>query len=201
MKVGFSKDKRDFMAEETFLSLACFSSSANKSLLNLILLGDICYWGGVLSFTKHRDCTLKTYMKTCKYSSGMTVPLPPDRAVQPCQNTGRGREVRQCPWGQNALPSSSQLFLSKAVLNLRMYSLTRTVVSHTVPNCAPDEWNCHHIGATNWNLIKQSTWMLSQPHERVMSMRMYFKILTISPQPEMQSFKVSFSASFWRLWT
>lgn len=117
MEIGFSKDKRDFMAEETFLSLACFCSSANKSLLNLILLGDICYRGGVLSFTKHRDCTFKTYMKICKYSSGMTFPLPPDRAVQPCQNTGRGREVRWCPWGQNVLPSSSQLFLSKAVLN------------------------------------------------------------------------------------
>lgn len=44
-------------------------------------------------------------------------PLPPDRAVKPFQNTGCWREGRQCLQCQNALTSSSQLFLSRAVLN------------------------------------------------------------------------------------
>lgn len=72
--------------------------------------------GDALSSTKHRYCISKYYMKSCNSSSGMTFPLPPDRAVKPCPNTGCWRKIRQHLQCQNVLTSSPQLFLSKAIL-------------------------------------------------------------------------------------
>lgn len=77
----------------------------------------------------------------------------------------------------------------------------RAVVDHLVPNCALDEWNCHHMDTTSWNVIKLSAWMMCQPCYGIMSMFTYFKILiTFSPTGKAKSFKISFNTLFWNLW-
>lgn len=78
-------------------------------------------------------------MKICNDSSGLTFPLPPDGAGKPCQSKGRGGEVRQGPECQKSPPSTSQLFLSKAVLSAEDRLTGESSVAHTVPSCAPDE--------------------------------------------------------------
>ena len=83
---------------------------------------------------------------------------------------------------------------------LRTSYMARTVGDHTVPGCALDEWNCHHSKATNWNFINQSTWMMCQPHCRVMSMFTFQNHKNFSPNCKKQSFKVSFNVIFRSLW-